>query len=91
MRTANVRALPDISGNASGKNYKGASFGQWAGDGAFYGSKALVDISLHDGASGYDKKVDGTLSIGANRSSSIFGSSATVQPSSVRLLPIIKA
>ena len=74
--------LPNISGGITGFDYEKGS-GKWV-----YG--AFVTDSNHFGTSVGENYSIAKVSFQAQRSSSIYGESSTVQPSSLQALPCIK-
>lgn len=74
--------LPNVTGGITGFNYEKGS-GGWV-----YG--AFSTESFHTGSSTGTAKDVARVSFQAQRSSSLYGGSSTVQPSSLRALPCIK-
>ena len=83
--------LPNITGAASGRDFINVYDGLHTNtyqSGAFYWSEPKSDGSL---SGGYHQDPNGTLSFEASRSNDLYGSSTTIQPASLRLLPCIKS
>lgn len=68
-------------------------FGGYASTGKFTGSMYHVSLKNNPGATGGNDYYNGKPGIGidASRSSSIYGNASTVQPSSLRMIPCVKA
>lgn len=68
-------------------------FGGYASMGKFTGSMYHVSLQNNPGATGGNDYYNGKPGIGidASRSSSIYGNASTVQPSSLRMIPCVKA
>lgn len=79
--------LPNITGEGDWV------FGGYASTGKFTGSMYHVSLPNNPGATGGNDYYNGKPGIGidASRSSSIYGNASTVQPSSLRMIPCVKA
>lgn len=79
--------LPNITGEGDWV------FGGYASTGKFTGSMYHVSLQNNPGTTGGNDYYNGKPGIGidASRSSSIYGNASTVQPSSLRMIPCIKA